>query len=242
MKLVKVFVFLIISGIFLESAAFSAPLLGELKGDDGTILWSGYTQGDTGVERVVLTDTDGVDDSSVATLYIAMGSYYTNDYLSFGIYDYIANTDGTITKVNEKMLGDTASGFSTGYAQKLTFNVNTNEASLDQGATWFDMNHTFGFYLRNSNTGETFYTHTSLNNDGFDHALIYDTRSITSGPAALVNSDVIVAFEDLLNGGDKDYNDFIFGVTDVAPVPEPATMFLFGMGLVGLVGSRRMKI
>ncbi len=36
-------------------------------------------------------------------------------------------------------------------------------------------------------------------------------------------------------------NDTVNGNFDVAPVPEPATMLLFGTGLVGLAGRLRRK-
>lgn len=49
-----------------------------------------------------------------------------------------------------------------------------------------------------------------------------------------------VYFEDLLRGGDKDYNDAIFRVNQTS-VPEPATLALIAAGLIGLGLARRKQ-
>jgi hypothetical protein len=58
----------------------------------------------------------------------------------------------------------------------------------------------------------------------------------------------LIGFEDLPYGfegkptlGDEDYNDTIFLVDRVRPIPEPMSMLLMGSGLVGLVGLRKRK-
>ena len=62
---------------------------------------------------------------------------------------------------------------------------------------------------------------------------------ITGGEYA---GDYVIAWEDLKKLGDRDYNDLVVRVSGASVVPVPAAVWLFGSGLLGLVGiARRNK-
>lgn len=92
---------------------------------------------------------------------------------------------------------------------------------------------TFRMYV--NNTGDNFFTGpASANSDNVLHA------------KAVLDADksAVVGFEDLRGGGDQDYNDIQFRVTNVTnlpAVPEADTwaMLAAGLGLLGVVSRRR---
>jgi len=99
------------------------------------------------------------------------------------------------------------------------------------------------FRLFVAQTGLIFYSGDgSSNPDGLAHATA--TTTLLDNGIYLTT----VGFEDLLGGGDLDYNDFMFSLTNVVDppivdptngVPEPPVLVLLAFGLAGLLVLRR---
>lgn len=105
----------------------------------------------------------------------------------------------------------------------------------------FDAGSTLSFSIFVEEIGATFFN--GLASRNFDNV-------VHAAYSSVVGNTITIGFEDLFGGGDSDYNDLVFSLTNVyaattpvSPVSEPETyaMFMAGLGLMGWASSRRKQ-
>lgn len=184
---------------------------------------------------------------SVSTILLQIAGYAGQD--TFGIFDP-TNHQNKLVLFKSGMDGDQVS-LSTGPNGQYWLNFDKS-TSVTFGAT-----NKFGFFLTTP-AGETFYSLPSLNEaggtmyaDGTPHMVAFAGNGDDLKPMAGLNggpwglNEYILAWEDLPFGSsDLDYNDFLVMVESVHPVPEPAVLGMFGLGLLAIAmaaGLRRRR-
>ena len=202
-----------------------------------------------------LTDhTTGGSGNSSFNLVFEQAAYES----SFGLYtvsDYNNPTSVLNTLEVFSLADDPNSSFPT--TASVDFRTSTTsasgwEASTD-GTTFIDFDTTFGFYFGVDTTDAdnlvdyTFYTAENLNeyadgtpaDQGVEHIRTFlDVHNALY----ILLDDQLGPYPDVLGDSrDNDWNDMQIRATDVAPVPEPATLLLLGSGLVGLAFLKRRK-
>ena len=116
------------------------------------------------------------------------------------------------------------------------------------GTVHFGTTNLFGYYLGTKNNG-TFYSQVSLNQDsgstyanGTPHMVAYAGNNLTTlktgnTSGLFLPNEYLLAWEDQsFLKSDLDYNDFVVLVESVHPVPEPAVLGMFGLGIL-LIGG-----
>lgn len=216
---------LLAAAIFtLAQSASALPSLGQITGDVtlNTVL-------DDGTELFSFTDFDSaLDDSDMLiTLRNAGGQNRV-----FVYDDLNPAVELTVFNFTDPVFA----------AKTLAFNVLLDQLSV--GAFTLDLsnaNGIFGVGIEHSD-GNKYYSQNALNTDGFDHMLAFNVSAVDGSLFSLGN--YVLAWEDLPNGGDQDWNDVLINATDIeaaTAVDAPATMALFGLGLLGMSRALRKK-
>lgn len=210
-----------------STAAMAIPTLGDVMDGSPFDRPEYDTIYDSGDETFVLTDVDGNDDDATG-LFVIEFAGYADSNTSF-IYDL---TDST-NRVTIFDGADTAND-----SVVLTFALATDTWDNGGAGVVFGSGEEFGVGL--TSPDGTFFSQSALNPNGDDFLLTFETE----GQGGVLGAfEITFAWEDVVGLGDMDYNDHVFAATDIVgfAVPAPAPLALLGLGMIGMIGARKLR-
>lgn len=179
---------------------------------------------------------DAINDQSVVAIWTSASdskafrvSVNRGDIGTLGIYSY-----STTTEVDLNIGSDNV----------LNFKIDNGDLVVDGSTAAVGFGNAFGFYWRNTSQSTIGYTEDSKNTGGYGPdnnimALTYlvphntTVQTMAGTVVTAGNNDWTLAFEDRLVG-DKDFQDSVFLIEDIAAVPElPAGALVPVLGLIG---------
>ena len=169
-------------------------------------------------------------------------------FLTFGLASIASAQDYRYTVAKDGMVSGFFGGQTAAYDSDLSLiaegypdtdrHISNHVAKLGEMTTfgWYEAGTELTFKLFVHDTGDTFYSNTAMNPDGMEHARAFQF-ALPNGSLSAFTPVIFMGFEDLLGGGDMDFNDSMamFSNVIMVPVPEPSAiaMLLAGPGLLG---------
>lgn len=175
--------------------------------------------------------------TSAATMIIEIAGNASTNVM--GLYD-MANPANKVVLFNGAATGGTKVAVTIDGAG-LVKTIDLATPALIGSATF--AGNAFGYYL--TGAGGTFYSDPTLNG-GVDQMVSFagkgDGFAIQlPNYATWTPDEYILGWEDTGAGSDRDFNDMVVMVESVKPIPEPTTMGLMGLGLLGMFAAARRR-